>query len=175
MIKRGSPKNPLPSRERVASGEATSRVRGRKRPRAVTPATARARNLRQSSTRAETKLWRLLRARQFEHAKFRRQVSIGTYFADFLSYELKLVIEVDGGQHADSGSDQRRDAWLVANGYPVLRFWNNDVLGNIDGVAELLSIAIAEAKLAPSPRRPARRGGATTLSREGRGQKEVAR
>lgn len=170
MSKRGTPKNPLPSRERVASGEAASRVRGKKRPRAVTPAAARARELRQSPTRAEAKLWRLLRARQFEHAKFRRQVPIGPCYADFLSYELRMVIEVDGGQHAESGHDKRRDAWFDANGYRVLRFWNNDVLSNVEGVAEVIGLAIGAS---PSPRRAA---GAARRPSPARGEgKEVAR
>jgi 2-isopropylmalate synthase len=170
MTQRGSAKNPLPLRERVTSGEAASRVRGKKRLRVVTPAAARARKLRQSSTRAEVKLWRLLRARQFEHAKFRRQVPIGPYFADFLSYELRMVIEVDGGQHADNERDRRRDAWFGENGYRVLHFWNNDVLRNIGGVAELISSAIGSP---PSPRRAA---GAARRPSPARGEgKEVAR
>src|SRR5262245_15515606 len=152
MTNRGSTKYPLPSRERVASGEAASRVRGKKHSRSVTPAASRARTLRQSSTRAEVKLWKLLRARQFEHAKFRRQVPIGPYFADFLSYELRLVVEVDGGQHMDSDTDRPRDAWFNANGYRVLRFWTNDVLSNIEAVAELLSLTINSS---PSPQRAA--------------------
>ena len=171
MTKRGSPKNPLPSRERVASAEAASRVRGMRRPRQITSAAARARSLRQGSTRAEARLWRVLRARQFEHAKFRRQVPIGPFFADFLSYELRMVIEVDGGQHAESDRDKRRDAWFATNGYRVLRFWNNDVLANIEGVAEMISSAI---RATPSPRRVA-----TTATRRpspARGEgKEVAR
>ena len=123
MNRGGSTKYPLPSRERVASSEAASRVRGKKRPRVVTPAAARARALRQNSTRAELKLWKLPRARQFEHAKFRRQVAIGPYFADFLSYELRLVIEVDGGQHAERvEEDARRTAYLEREGLRVLRF-----------------------------------------------------
>jgi very-short-patch-repair endonuclease len=171
MRRRDSIKNPLSSRERVASGEAASRVRGKKRPRVVTPATKRARELRRGSTRAEAKLWRVLRARQFEHAKFRRQVPIGAYFADFLSYELRMIVEVDGGQHADSERDRRRDAWFKENGYRVLRFWNTDVLGNIDGVAELISLAMSAS---PSPRRATQAAARRPSPARGAG-KEVAR
>jgi very-short-patch-repair endonuclease len=100
---------------------------------------------------AEAKLWRVLHARQFD-AKFRRQVPIGPYFADFLSYDLRLVIEVDGGQHADSDRDVRRDAWFESNGYRLLRFWNNDVLSNIEGVAEVIRLTIGARRAAKAAR-----------------------
>jgi very-short-patch-repair endonuclease len=99
----------------------------------------RALELRKRMTVAERKLWFVLRDRRFAKFKFRRQVPIGRFIADFVCFERRLVIEVDGGQHADSISDQRRDRWFVANGYRVLRFWNNEVMRNIDGVATLLA------------------------------------
>jgi len=85
------------------------------------------------------KLWRLLRNRQIEGVKFRRQCPIGPYIADFASIEALLVIEVDGGQHASAvAHDERRTTWLGSRGYRVLRFWNNEVLTNPDGVVETI-------------------------------------
>jgi very-short-patch-repair endonuclease len=95
---------------------------------------ARARALRARMTDAERKLWFALRDRRFASFKFRRQVPIGSFIADFICYELRVVIEVDGGQHSDSRSDQRRDGWFARNDFLVLRFWNNDVLSNREGV-----------------------------------------
>jgi very-short-patch-repair endonuclease len=85
-----------------------------------------ARALRRVMTNAERKLWGALRSRQLNGAKFRRQAPIGPFVADFLCYGTRVVIEVDGGQHADSAHDRARDRWFVANGFRVLRFWNND-------------------------------------------------
>lgn len=109
----------------------------------LTPA---ARRLRAASTDAERKLWRSLQASQLAGFKFRRQLPIGGYVVDFACLEARLVVEVDGGQHADSADDKERDAWLRSQGFRVLRFWNNDVLSNTEGV--LTTIAKA---LAPSP------------------------
>jgi very-short-patch-repair endonuclease len=94
--------------------------------------------LRSRVTDAERKLWFALRDRRLANFKFRRQVPIGRYIADFVCFESRVVIEVDGGQHADSSSDKERDRWFAANNFVVLRFWNNDVLSNLDGV--LLSL-----------------------------------
>jgi very-short-patch-repair endonuclease len=85
-------------------------------------------------TDAERKLWFALRDRRFANFKFRRQVPIGRYIADFICFELRVVVEVDGGQHADSPRDKERDNWFTANNFIVRRFWNNDVLSNLDGV-----------------------------------------
>jgi very-short-patch-repair endonuclease len=100
--------------------------------------TDRARELRRNSTDAERALWRVLRSRQLGRVKFRRQQPIGPYIADFVAFEYRLVIECDGGQHADSPHDAARDAWLERNGYRTLRFWNNDVLANPEGVAAVI-------------------------------------
>ena len=95
----------------------------------------RARALRARPTDAERKLWTILRYRQMDGHRFRRQAPIGRYIADFVCFERKLVVEVDGGQHAlQVQRDSARTAWLHAQGYRVLRFWNNDVLENVDGV-----------------------------------------
>jgi very-short-patch-repair endonuclease len=95
-----------------------------------------ARHLRHALTDSEQKLWRLLRSRQLAHIKFRRQVPLGPWLVDFVSFEQMLVIEVDGSQRVESARDQTRDADLRNRGFRVLRFWNNDILGNSDGVIE---------------------------------------
>jgi very-short-patch-repair endonuclease len=102
----------------------------------------RARVLRSRMTRAELKLWYVLRDRRFRDFKFRRQVPIGRFIADFVCFEARLVIEVDGGQHADSLRDKYRDRWFTANGFRVVRFWNNDVLSNSQGVMIVLAEAL---------------------------------
>jgi very-short-patch-repair endonuclease len=96
--------------------------------------TSRARSLRKRMTDAETKLWLALRGRRFANFKFRRQVPIGPFVADFICYSLRVVIEVDGGQHGESLSDERRDRWFADNDFLVLRYWNNDMLQNLEGV-----------------------------------------
>jgi very-short-patch-repair endonuclease len=104
-----------------------------------------ARNLRRKQTDAEKKVWSILRSRQFENSKFRRQKPIGKYIGDFVSWEKKLIIEIDGGQHnQESGmkKDETRTKWLERKGYRVIRFWNNDVLLNLDGVATRILEAI---------------------------------
>src|SRR5215475_2266514 len=117
-----------------------------------------ARRLRRDSTDAERRLWYRLRARQIDGAKFVRQDPIGPYVVDFVCRGLRLIVEVDGGQHATDKRDAVRDAWLSDRGYRVLRFWNNDVLGNTEGVLESIAAALSEAAhaqnrgSAPSPR-----------------------
>ena len=110
------------------------------------PRTSRARELRSASTDAERALWRALRAKQFEGLKFRRQQPIGPYFVDFVSFRAGLVVELDGGQH-DLDSARARDAvrtaWLGGQGLRVLRFWNIDVLRNLEGVIEVIRGAIS--------------------------------
>jgi very-short-patch-repair endonuclease len=98
----------------------------------------RARSLRRLSTRAEAKLWSRIRNRQLDGFKFVRPEPIGRYFVDFACRERNLIVEVDGGHHAESGSDHHREAELAALGYQVIRFLNNDVLDNIDGVLQAL-------------------------------------
>ena len=101
--------------------------------------TKHAKSLRKNSTKAETLLWSRIRSRQLEGIKFRRQQPIENYIVDFVSFEERIIIELDSGQHADlKQKDQRRDKRLTENGYTVLRFWNNDVLENIDAVLEII-------------------------------------
>jgi very-short-patch-repair endonuclease len=104
--------------------------------------TSRARRLRRDATDAERKLWYRLRARSIDGAKFVRQESIGRYIVDLVCREQRLIIEVDGGQHATDMHDAARTQWLTARGYRVLRFWNNEVLANIDGVLEVIAGAL---------------------------------
>jgi very-short-patch-repair endonuclease len=92
------------------------------------------RKLRLNQTDAERRLWSNLRGRQLGGYKFVRQAPLGRYICDFVCREKKVVIEVDGGQHAESSRDQIRDKFLEDLGYRVLRFWNNDVLSKTDGV-----------------------------------------
>jgi len=115
----------------------------------VTKTTA-ARRLRKDSTFAERKLWKYLRARGLGHFKFVRQEPIGPYVVDFVCREKRLVIEVDGGQHATDKRDVIRDRWLADHRYRVLRFWNNEVLGNIEGVWDVI-FAAASAAAPPHP------------------------
>lgn len=93
-----------------------------------------ARAMRHDSTLAENMLWQQLRGRQMGGVKFRRQVPLDGYIVDFVSFEARLIIEVDGGQHADSLRDRLRDNYFVKCGFHTLRFWNDDVVRNLDGV-----------------------------------------
>ena len=107
-----------------------------RRTHAKRPLTDVARKLRHNQTDAEKALWYHFRDRRFLGYKFRRQTPRGRVVADFLCHEARLVIEVDGGQHAASATDIERTAFLNSAGYLVLRFWNNDVLSNTEGVLE---------------------------------------
>jgi very-short-patch-repair endonuclease len=96
-----------------------------------------ARSLRNNPTEAEKYLWYVLRLKN-AGVKFRRQAVIGRYVVDFVCFERKLIVEVDGGQHADDQDDKVRDAWFKDQGYVILRFWNNDVLGNREEVLKII-------------------------------------
>jgi len=104
----------------------------------------RAKALRRDPTEAERALWNHLRMRQLEGHKFRRQQPLGRYIVDFVCLEKRLVVELDGGQHAEqTDSDEERTAWLEARGFHVLRFWNHDVLNNIEAVKEVIRGALS--------------------------------
>jgi very-short-patch-repair endonuclease len=101
-----------------------------------------AKSLRKRTTDTEQLLWRHLRAKHFGGLKFRRQQLIGTYIVDFVCFEKKTIVELDGGQHAQPEkmqNDSIRDQWFEAQGYKVLRFWDNEVLTNTQGVLEVIS------------------------------------
>ena len=99
---------------------------------------SRARAMRRAPTDAELRLWRLLRDRRLSGFKFRRQVPVGPYIVDFLCVGAKLIVETDGSQHAESPRDKARDAYLESEGWKVLRFWNNEVSQNREGVLETI-------------------------------------
>ena len=102
-----------------------------------------ARALRKNLTEAEQRLWQQLKRRQIATVKFRRQQPIGPFIVDFVCFEHRLIVEVDGGQHAQQVPyDEKRSRWLEAQGYRVLRFWNNDVLANTEAVAQSILEAV---------------------------------
>ncbi|MCQ2003454.1 endonuclease domain-containing protein [Rhizobium sp. NRK18] len=109
-------------------------------------ATARARILRANDTEPEYRLWSDLRSRRLSGYKFSRQIPLGPYIADFICREESLVVEIDGAQHADSQVDDIRTGWLNANGYSVLRFWNDEVLKERRAVLETI-LAVLEGKI----------------------------
>jgi very-short-patch-repair endonuclease len=93
-----------------------------------------ARELRENSTNAERLFWSRVRGRRLEGFKFKRQHPVGRYIVDFICIDAKMIVELDGGQHASSEADEERDLKLAKLGFRVRRYWNNDVLRNIDGV-----------------------------------------
>ena len=137
-----------------------------RRVRAERPANAivRARELRSNETEAERRFWNLVRNRGINGLKFVRQYPIGPYIADFACRERMLVIELDGSQHAESKYDERRSAFINAEGYSVLRFWNTEVTRGLGGVHELVLAVLAGDR--PSP---GWRFSPATLSPAGRG------
>ena len=108
-----------------------------------------ARALRKRSTDTERKLWHYLRDRQIEGCKFRRQHPIAPYIVDFICIEKRLIVEADGSQHAEQATyDERRTAFLESQGLRVLRFWDNEILNNMNGVLETIRLSLLET---PSP------------------------
>ncbi len=102
-----------------------------------------ARNLRKSQTDTEQILWLQLRNKRFLNYKFRRQFPVGDYIVDFICLELKLIIELDGSQHLEAeNKDAERTLFLNKRGFKVIRFWNNDVINNLEGVLEQLRLDI---------------------------------
>ena len=117
--------------------------------------TALARKLRNDTNEIEDLLWAHLRRSQLGGLKFSRQIPIAGYVADFVCRSIRLVIELDGSQHADAAAyDARRTQAIEAQGYQVIRFWNSDVLTNMDGVLETILNAVLSGKRAPTPQRP---------------------
>ncbi len=146
----------LPSSRAKCGGEGAGGggVAATDHPRKLDARVPHARKLRREVTHAERKLWQHLRLLRTDGAHFRRQASIGPYFADFACHRLRVVIELDGGQHGESGGverDKRRTVYLEQQGYRVLRFWNNDVLSNVEGVMECVQAAVRDAAPPPTP------------------------
>ncbi|MDA8165987.1 MAG: DUF559 domain-containing protein [Desulfobacteraceae bacterium] len=113
-------------------------------------ASTRAKELRRNQTEAAKAFWYRVRNRSLGGWKFRRQVPIGAYIADFVCMAARLIVEIDGGQHAERKlHDQEHECFLRDEGYTVVRFWNNDVLGNMDGVLSTLSMALSRADRVP--------------------------
>jgi very-short-patch-repair endonuclease len=107
--------------------------------------TGKARELRNNPTDAERRVWEKLKRRQIDAAKFRRQQPIGPFIVDFVCFERRVIVEVDGGQHTEQlHYDEHRTRWLEAQGYVVLRFWNNDVLANTEAVAQAVLDAVKQ-------------------------------
>lgn len=100
-----------------------------------------ARTLRVNSTEAERVLWRQLRQAELP-VRFHRQVTLGPYIVDFVCYSANLILEADGGQHLNSQADRERDAWLEAQGFQVLRFWNHEILHHPEAVLTVIHDAL---------------------------------
>jgi very-short-patch-repair endonuclease len=121
---------------------------------------ARAKWMRANPTDAERRLWAILRNKRLSGYKFKRQVILDCYIADFVNFEHRHIIEADGSQHADNKYDEQRDAYLKSQGFNVLRFWNSDALKETADVAETIWCALqspplpsADLRLPPSPAR----------------------
>ncbi|MDN5849631.1 MAG: endonuclease domain-containing protein [Nitrococcus sp.] len=117
-----------------------------------------AKHLRRHMTESENRLWRHLRAHRLNGEKFRRQQPIGPYVVDFAHFGARLIVEADGGQHNDAPHDEQRDNWLRAQGFTVLRFWNNEIMGNLEGVLATIMHAVANPPSPPTPLPQGERG-----------------
>jgi very-short-patch-repair endonuclease len=127
-----------------------------------------ARELRKNATDCERLLWQQLRAHRLQGFKFKRQQPLGLYIVDFVCFEARLIIEADGGHHAEQAEyDNRRDDWLRSQGFTVLRFWNNEILTNIEGVLERILEGCQNLN-SPSPQPLPRRGGGAKANAIGR-------
>jgi very-short-patch-repair endonuclease len=141
-----SPPAPSPARGKAGMG--------------VRKAVQRARELRRNPTDTERKLWHHIHDKQIENFRFRRQRPIGKYIVDFICLEANLVIELDGGQHVEQQQyDAERTKYLTAQGLHVLRYWNNDVMQNIEGVLEDIRAALMQRVSLSTPSRPSPREG----------------
>ena len=132
---------------------------------------ARAKDLRRTMTRAETLLWRHLKANRLAGLGFRRQAPMGNYIADFVAHACKLVVEVDGESHDFEERirhDDRRDQWFASRGYRVLRFTNEDVMRNLEGVVTAIGLA---AEQAAPPSLTLRKGGGNRVRRAASNEK----
>jgi very-short-patch-repair endonuclease len=163
----GGPEGRVWGRAASAAHKTLAQLQGRK-----LLLTKRARNMRANPTDAERKLWYLLRDRRLDHLKWRRQFIVDDrYIVDFVCLSHRLIIEADGSQHADSRDDARRDHWLKSEGFTVLRFWNNEILTNVDGIAEAIMAASlsvdAQSRATPHPPTALRRAPPSPARGEG--------
>ena len=115
-------------------------------------------SLRTNQTDAEIKVWQALRAGRLMNYKFKRQVPIADFIVDFVCFEQKLVIEIDGGQHVDSAKDLARDSKLNKLGFRMLRFWNNEIIDNFEGVLMVILQQLQIATPLPNPLPQGERG-----------------
>lgn len=115
--------------------------------------------MRKAPTEAERALWHILRAKRLSGWKWKRQQKLGGYIPDFVCFGARLIVEADGSQHADSDYDAVRDAWLKSQGFRLLRFWNNDILNNPEGVATAILAALESGgvDIEPTPTPPSPR------------------
>ena len=119
------------------------------------------RELRKNMTSQERKLWNIIRNRQFFGYRFRRQFPIGEYIVDFICREKKIIIEIDGGQHNEKQNieyDNKRTEYLNSEGYQVVRFWNSEIDGNVEGVYEQLKVVFGISSITPTQPSPSREG-----------------
>jgi len=137
---------PLPSAGEGQASRSDARERGRL-------LRSRAKSMRSAPTEAEHRLWQILRAKRFAEFKFKRQLPIDHYIADFVCLAARVVVEADGGQHAENSSDARRDSYLRAQGFRILRFWNNEIFDNEEGVTARIFEALHSPLPNPSPAR----------------------
>jgi very-short-patch-repair endonuclease len=144
----------VPSPSPLAGEGKLSRSDSRERGRRIAKLRGRAQEMRTEATDAEHRLWQILRAHRFAGYKFRRQVPLDFYVADFVCFAERLIVELDGGQHLESATDARRDAYLRAQDFRIIRIWNNELFTNEEGVAELILSALRTPPLPnPSPAR----------------------
>jgi very-short-patch-repair endonuclease len=130
---------------RIMQGQTNKRILGEHRQR----------TLRNTATDAERVLWQRLKGRQLERCKFRRQHPFGDFIVDFACLERRIVVELDGSQHFDATAyDEARSKFLRASGFVVLRFWNNEVFGEIEGVLEVIRRELVARVRTPSPPNP---------------------
>jgi very-short-patch-repair endonuclease len=114
--------------------------------------TERTKGMRREPTEAERRLWSILRGKRLDGSKWRNQVNFeDRYIADFVCFQHRLIVEADGGQHSENSYDEQRDRWFEAQGFRVLRFWNNDILSNGEGVATMLLAALETNPSAQTP------------------------
>jgi very-short-patch-repair endonuclease len=142
------------------------------------PAPAKIRNfsrsLRKNPTDAEKKLWAHLRRKQISGRRFRRQHPLGRYIVDFVCLEAKLIVEIDGGQHTESAhGDAQRTQWLQRQGFRVVRFWNNEVLGETESVLTEIARMLASQGLPPPYPSPASGGGDGNVGGSGEGSQPL--